>query len=117
MLDNLETGNSAAVKWGLLIVGSDLMEISCIQFFEDFSPSAVMHFAANAYVGESTIVPMKYYKNNVSGMQVLLSACVDHGVNRFILSSSCATYGIPAETPITEANSSKPHKSLLETRS
>ena len=79
VLDNLETGNSAAVKWGRLIVGSELDGDLLHSVFRDFSPSAVMHFAANAYVGESTIVPMKHYKNNVSGMQVLLSACVDHG--------------------------------------
>jgi UDP-glucose 4-epimerase len=33
----------------------------------------------------------------------LLEALRDHGVNQFVLSSACATYGVPDKVPIDEA--------------
>lgn len=64
----------------------------------------VMHFAALAAVGESVDFPMLYYRNNVSAMISLLDACDAVGIERFVFSSSCATYGQPPETmvPIPE---------------
>lgn len=64
----------------------------------------VMHFAAMAYVGESVDDPLRYYRNNVDGLIALLEA-VDHSpVQRLIFSSSCSTYGQPAEQmiPVSE---------------
>lgn len=63
---------------------------------------AVMHFAAHCYVGESVHNPRKYFGNNVDSALALLNACVDAGVSRFVFSSTCAVYGIPAQIPITE---------------
>ncbi len=54
-----------------------------------------MHFAAFAYVGESVTDPGKYYRNNVAGSLTLLEAMRDHGIDQFVFSSTCATYGIP----------------------
>ena len=65
-------------------------------------PTAMMHFAAFAYVGESVTDPGKYYRNNVAGSLTLLEAARDHGIGRFVFSSSCATYGIPEQLPIRE---------------
>lgn len=58
---------------------------------------AVMHFAALAAVGESVEQPLLYYRNNMAGMIVLLEACDGAGVERFVFSSSCSTYGQPPE--------------------
>ncbi|MEZ6243397.1 MAG: UDP-glucose 4-epimerase GalE [Phycisphaerales bacterium] len=55
----------------------------------------VMHFAALAYVGESVEQPLRYYSNNVAEGLALLRACEATGVQRFVFSSSCATYGDP----------------------
>jgi UDP-glucose-4-epimerase GalE len=63
---------------------------------------AVMHFAAHAYVGESVENPKKYFQNNVVGGLTLLDTAVRCGVRDFVFSSTCAVYGIPAKTPITE---------------
>jgi UDP-glucose 4-epimerase len=63
---------------------------------------AVMHFAAYCYVGESVTDPMKYYFNNVVATLHLLQAMRDAGVRRFIFSSTCATFGVPATLPIHE---------------
>lgn len=61
-----------------------------------------MHFAALCYVGESMLLPLKYYNNNIASTLGLLGAMQKHGVNKLIFSSSCATYGEPEYLPITE---------------
>jgi len=60
----------------------------------------VMHFGAFAYVGESVTDPLSYYRNNVSAGIRLLEACDESDVDRFVFSSSCATYGEPPEGQI-----------------
>jgi len=69
---------------------------------------AVMHFAASASVGESVQNPRKYFSNNIEGGLSLLNACMDNGVRKFIFSSTCAVYGVPAKVPITEDNPRAP---------
>jgi UDP-glucose 4-epimerase len=71
-------------------------------------PEAVMHFAANALVGESMQNPYKYFYNNVSCGLNLLHAMVENGVKQFVFSSTCATYGIPETVPIDELAPQKP---------
>jgi len=106
--DNMVYGHESAVKWGPLEKGDINNRQRLDQVIEKYSPSAVMHFAAYAYVGESVENPGKYYGNNVSGTITLLEALRDHKINKFIFSSTCATYGIPQEIPITEKHSQNP---------
>ena len=61
-----------------------------------------MHFAANALVGESMINPSKYFRNNVAYGINLLDAAIEAKVQKFVFSSTCATYGIPNVIPMTE---------------
>ncbi len=67
--------------------------------------TATVHFAALAYVGESVGAPLDYYINNTSGTIAYINACVEAGVQQFVFSSTCATFGEPpAELiPIAEA--------------
>jgi UDP-glucose-4-epimerase GalE len=76
--------------------------------FETYHPKAVLHFAAFAYVGESINDPGKYYRNNVAGALTLLEAMRHHGCLQIVFSSSCATYGIPGEVPISESHPQRP---------
>ncbi len=106
--DNLSCGHKSAVKWGPFIKG-DLRDFNSLKkAFERFPFAAVMHFAANALVGESMSDPLKYYENNVSSTINLLKAMRFYNVGHLIFSSSCATYGIPKEAPITETHPQKP---------
>jgi UDP-arabinose 4-epimerase len=75
---------------------------------EKYRSSACLHFAAFAYVGESVSDPGKYYRNNVVGSLTLLEALRDHGVDQFVLSSTCATYGVPDKVPIDETLTQAP---------
>lgn len=102
IFDNLVYGHREAVKWGTFVEG-DLKNPKEIEgLFERYSIEAVMHFAAYAYVGESVIDPEKYYFNNVACTLNLLHTMRKHGCKKIIFSSTCATYGEPAQVPITE---------------
>jgi UDP-arabinose 4-epimerase len=106
--DNLEHGHERAVKWGPL-ERSDLRNAHDLRrVFEAHRPWAVMHFAAYAYVGESTLDPAKYYDNNVGGTATLVQACAAFGCRNVVFSSSCATYGVPERLPLTEDAAQNP---------
>jgi UDP-arabinose 4-epimerase len=100
--DNLSSGHTWAAKWGPLERGDILDRTALDRTIEKYHPDACFHFAAFAYVGESASDPGKYYRNNVAGSLTLLEALRDHGVNQFVLSSTCATYGITEKVPIDE---------------
>jgi UDP-arabinose 4-epimerase len=100
--DNLVYGHRWAVKWGPLEEGDISDRARLTEVIARYQPTAVMHFAAYAYVGESVQDPGKYYRNNVTGTLTLLEAMRDHGIDKFIFSSTCATYGISEAVPIRE---------------
>jgi UDP-arabinose 4-epimerase len=106
--DNLRTGHAWAVKWGPFEHG-DINDIACLSdAMRRHRPDAVINFAALAYVGESVARPDFYYHANVTGMNTLLQAMRFHDVNAIVLSSSCATYGVPARVPIVEDTPQNP---------
>jgi UDP-glucose-4-epimerase GalE len=70
--------------------------------------TAVIHFAAYTYVGESVTDPRKYFQNNVKNTLVLLDAMIDNGVRDIVFSSTCATYGEPTRVPIAEDDPQNP---------
>ena len=106
--DNLVYGHPWAVKWGPLEQG-DIADRSTLDaVLAHYRPTAVMHFAACAYVGESVQDPGKYYRNNVAGTLTLLEALRDQDIDKFIFSSTCATYGIPQHIPISEDHPQQP---------
>ena len=108
VLDSLVYGHSEAVKWGPFYKGSMENKELLDHVFKHHQIAAVMHFAAYCYVGESVKEPAKYYHNNVSNTAILLDEMVKHGIDNFIFSSSCATYGEPVEIPITENHPQNP---------
>ena len=74
----------------------------------EYRIDTVMHFAAYAYVGESVEKPLMYYANNVGTTVGVLEAMAEAGVNRFVFSSTCATYGNPQRVPIDEDHPQDP---------
>jgi UDP-glucose 4-epimerase len=102
VLDNLSTGHRESVKGFELVVG-DIADTKLVtQVLGDHKIDAVMHFAANALVGESMEQPAKYYHNNVVATLSLLESMLQSGVKQIVFSSSCAVYGVPGSVPITE---------------
>jgi len=103
VFDNLSEGHRRAVDPRVeLIVGDLQKECDIHDAMEHARPEAVMHFAANALVGESMENPSKYFRNNVYGGLNLLDAMTAVGVKKFVFSSTCATYGPPDVIPMTE---------------
>jgi UDP-glucose 4-epimerase len=108
VFDNLSYGHQDFVKWGAFERG-DLGNIEEIrEIFKKYPITAVMHFAAFTYVGESVEDPEKYYKNNVCNTIKLLQVMREFKVNKLVFSSTCATYGDPVEIPITETHPQNP---------
>lgn len=102
VLDNLSTGHKQSVKNAELVIG-DIQDRTLLNHvFSSYPITAVMHFASFIQVGESVRDPYKYYQNNFSATLDLLRAMLDHGVKKFIFSSSAAVYGEPRYTPIDE---------------
>src|SRR5688572_3514732 len=109
VFDNLTEGHRKAVDpRAELIVGDLQKDCDISDAMEHVRPEAVMHFAANALVGESMENPSKYFRNNVIGGLHLLDAMVAVGVKRFVFSSTCATFGPPDRVPIDETLPQKP---------
>ncbi|XP_038883684.1 UDP-arabinose 4-epimerase 1-like [Benincasa hispida] len=112
IVDNLSRGNLGAVKvlqelfpepGRLQFIYADLGDAKSVnKIFSENAFDAVMHFAAVAYVGESTVDPLKYYHNITSNTLTVIEAMAAHGVKKLIYSSTCATYGEPDKMPITE---------------
>lgn len=114
--DNLSKGHRAAVRDAEIIVG-DLADDDLLrQTLRERRIEAVMHFAAWIEVGESVQEPLKYYRNNTSNTQNLLSAMEAAGVGRFVFSSTAAVYGMPKTTPITEEMPKAPINPYGETK-
>jgi UDP-arabinose 4-epimerase len=106
--DNLVYGHPEAVRWGPLEKGDIGDRTQLEMVMQKYNPSAVMHFAAYAYVGESVENPAKYYRNNVAGTLSLLESMKHCGINKMIFSSTCATYGMPDQIPIGESHPQNP---------
>lgn len=108
VLDNLDTGHEWAVRWGPLVVGDSGDREVVRAVLAAHQPDAVIHFAAHAYVGESMLSPEKYFRNNLIATLNLLEVLVSDGTRPFVFSSSCATYGLPSQVPITETENQEP---------
>jgi len=109
VLDNLTEGHRAAVDPRATFYQADLSDREAVaRAIGEFGPEAVMHFAANALVGESMTNPSKYFRNNVCNALNLLDAMVENGVKKFVFSSTCATFGVPERMPIDESLPQRP---------
>jgi len=116
VFDNLATGKRELVKWGEFFEG-DLGKINDIRaVFKKYSIEAVLHFAAFKAVGESVTDPQKYYKNNVANTLNLFEVMKENGVDKFIFSSSAATFGEPKYMPIDENHPQNPINPYGETK-
>jgi UDP-glucose 4-epimerase len=109
VLDDLSTGHRAAVVDGArLVVGTYADQAATTRLLREYDIEVILHCAARSLVGESLQDPARYFRDNVSGGISLLEAARDAGVDRFVLSSTAAVYGVPALTPIPEDAETKP---------
>jgi UDP-glucose 4-epimerase len=109
IFDNLTEGHRKAIDPRARFIQGELANRDeILPAVAAAKPAAIMHFAANALVGESMTNPSKYFRNNVASGINLVDAAVEAGVKKFIFSSTCATYGTPEKVPIDERLPQKP---------
>jgi len=116
VFDNLNTGHRSAVGSAEFVQG-DLADYDLlVKTLTKYKIEAVMHFAAFIEVGESVQMPLKYYHNNVSCTQNLLSAMEAAGADKLVFSSTAAVYGMPEQVPVTEDSPKQPINPYGETK-
>jgi UDP-glucose-4-epimerase GalE len=114
--DNLDAGHRSAVRHGEFVEG-DVADVTRLrETLRRHEIGSVMHFAAFLDVGESVREPVRYYRNNVTGALGVLEAMTLESARQFVFSSTCATYGDPIETPMTESHPQRPINSYGETK-
>ena len=104
VLDNLENGFRDSVDERAKFYLADVRDIfSFEKIFEENKIDVVMHFAGYIKVGESSILPNKYYLNNTYGVMNLIEAMNKYNVKNIIFSSTAATYGeVKGDALVTE---------------
>jgi len=103
VIDNLSTGFRFAIPEGVPLYEGDIADEALLaRIFAEQGTGAIMHFAGSIIVPESVENPLKYYHNNTAKSRALIAAAVAGGVGHFIFSSTAATYGEPAVSPVTE---------------
>jgi UDP-glucose-4-epimerase GalE len=111
VLDNLSAGHLEAITsaGNFKLYQADLQDKQAVyDICKQHHFRGVIHFAGATLVGESVRDPEKYYGVNVGGGLNLLSACKRLGVRHIVFSSTCATYGVPKQTPIGEDHPQNP---------
>ncbi len=117
VFDNLTEGHRKAVDPRAEFFQGNLADRTVLRHaMGEVKPDAVMHFAANALVGESMQNPSKYFRNNVTNGINLLDVAVECGVKKFVFSSTCATFGVPERVPIDETLPQSPINPLRESK-
>jgi len=107
--DNLSEGHRSAVDpRAHFFLGHPESQDDLQNAIRRAQPEVIIHFAACALVGESMTNPGKYFRNNVVNGLKLLEAARAAGVTKFLLSSTCATYGHPERLPMTEELPQRP---------
>jgi len=103
VFDNLYQGHRAAVHPDARFIQGDLTDRSAVDAaLAAHRPDAIMHFASYTLVGESMQHPFRYLGDNIVNGLNLLRSAHEHGVRKFILSSTANLFDKPERMPIDE---------------
>lgn len=117
VVDNLLTGHKEAIHPNATFYKGDIRDKGFLNHvFKTEKIQQVVHFAASSLVGESVENPLKYFNNNVYGMEILLEVMQENRVKDIVFSSTAATYGEPDVTPISETTVTNPKNPYGESK-
>lgn len=117
VLDDLSRGFRDAISKKADFIEGKIGDQELVRSILDrFDVTAVMHFSAFAYVGESVEKPELYHENNVIQTVKLLDVLNEFDVKQFVFSSTCATYGEPQYIPIDEDHPQSPTNPYGQTK-
>ncbi len=110
VVDNLSNSKAESLRRVQTITGKpvvfhqvDLLDRESLhRVFDQHTFSAVIHFAALKAPGESVMMPLRYYHNNLTGTIHLLEAMRSAGVRDIVFSSSATVYGEINTPPLRE---------------
>lgn len=108
ILDDFSSGLRENVSPKVQLFEGSILDTNILDAVMSHKWDAVVHLAAFKAAGESMLDPAKYAHNNITGSLNLIAACVRHGIQQFILSSSAAVYGEPTYLPIDEKHPTVP---------
>jgi UDP-glucose 4-epimerase len=104
VFDNLYQGHRQGVHPQAEFFQGDLKDRAAVDaVMAQHRPDAIMHFASHTLVGESMEKPFLYLGENIVNGLNLLESAVEHGVLKFILSSTANLFDKPERMPIDEA--------------
>ena len=117
VIDNLQEGHREAVLPGATFFEGDFGDAVLLRdIFSRHRIDAVLHFAAETTIEFSMTDPSKYFRNNVTKGITLLDVMLKYNCNRFIFSSTAATFGEPKYTPIDETHPQEPINAYGESK-
>lgn len=116
IVDNLSNSEKSAVDGIRKITGAEIPfeqadctdKAAMARIFDKYKFNSVIHFAASKAVGESVLIPLTYYRNNIDSLLTMLELMKEKGVRNIVFSSSCTVYGQPEVLPVTEATPRQP---------
>ncbi|MEV7243700.1 UDP-glucose 4-epimerase GalE [Streptomyces sp. NPDC093248] len=115
--DDLSTGVAERVPDDVPLVRGSILDAGTVaRTLAAHEVTGVVHLAAKKQVGESVEHPLRYYRENVEGLRVLLEAAVAAEVAAFVFSSSAAVYGMPDVDLVTEETPCLPLSPYGETK-
>lgn len=71
---------------------------------KETAPDAIIHLAARAGVRPSIDNPLLYIQSNVTATAILLDACGEHGISKFVYASSSSVYGGSDKSSFSESD-------------
>jgi UDP-glucose 4-epimerase len=117
VLDDISSGIPGRLPEDVpLVRGSTLDRELLDRTLAELNITGVVHLAAKKQVGESVEQPLRYYRENVHGLNVLLEAVAAAGIDSFLFSSSAAVYGMPDVELVTEDTPCVPMNPYGETK-
>lgn len=110
IIDNLRNSKKEAVKRIEKILGKpvkfyegDVRDRELLRkIFKENQIEAAIHFAGLKAVGESAVIPLEYYENNLDSTFVLCDVMKEFGVKKIVFSSSATVYGLSKTMPLVE---------------
>ena len=117
VVDDLSTGHPDAVPVGARFHKLDLGNREALsRLLATTKIDVVFHFAAKALIPESVSNPGVFFDVNVARAIVMLETLREHGIRKFVFSSTAAVYGNPQTVPTPEHHPKSPVNSYGESK-
>lgn len=117
VIDDLSTGLAQFLPGDVPLVPANLLDADTVRLMLEFHRvTGVIHIAGYKYAGESVRRPLHTYRQNVSAMVTLLEEVTAAGIDKFVFSSSAATYGTPDTDLVDETTPTAPESPYGESK-